>query len=788
MITHPAYAVEPWCLRETHLDLDLLAQSESLFALGNGHVGWRGNLDEGEPRGVPGSYLAGVYESRPLPYAEAGFGYPEAGQAVVNVTNGKPIRLLVNDHPFDVRYGELRSHERVLDFRSGLLHRSLQWVSPGGQAVAVRSTRLVSLVQRSVAAISYEVESLDSTVSVVLQSELVTNEFGSPTFSHGTDLDPRTTADIGPVLVAEQHDHKDLRAYLLHRTAASGLRVAVAMDHWVDAPGGIQTTTESSPDLARVSVIVTLAPGQRLRLVKYVAHGWSGVRSPTALRDQADAALTAAVHTGWDALVAEQRAYLDAFWARADVELDGDDAVQQAVRFGQFHILQAAARAEGRAIAAKGLTGPGYDGHAFWDTEIFVLPLLSHACPEAAADALRWRRSILPLAVDRARQLGLDGAAFPWRTIAGHECSGYWPAGTAAFHVGADVAEAALRHVEITGDLDFERDVALDLVVQTARLWLSLGHHDPAGRFRIDGVTGPDEYSAVADNNVYTNLMAQLNLDSAATLALKHPLQADRLHVTVGEITAWRTAAAAMYVPWDEELGVHPQADGFTDHQVWDFAATTPEQYPLLLHFHYFDLYRKQVVKQADLVLAMYLRPESFTTAQKERNFAYYEALTVRDSSLSACIQAVLAAETGHLDLAHDYLGEAALLDLSDLDHNTRSGLHLASLAGTWIALVPGLAGLRIRHGSVSFSPRLPDGITRLAINLAVQGRQLRLDITPQRTLYRLLGGEPLDVWHDSAKMRLDSSTPVSRPTSHPVVRDAPRQPAGRAPARRGRP
>ncbi|RMB60309.1 glycoside hydrolase family 65 protein [Tessaracoccus antarcticus] len=786
MITHPAYTVEPWCLRETGLHLDLLAQSESLFALGNGHMGWRGNLDEGDPHGVPGSYLAGVYESRPLPYAEIGFGYPEAGQTVVNVTNGKPIRLLVNDHPFDVRYGELRSHERVLDFRSGLLSRSVEWVSPGGQAIAVRSTRLVSLVQRSMAAIHFEIESLGSTISVVLQSELVANEIGSSAFAPDAGDDPRSTADIGSVLVGEQHEHHDLRAYLLHSTAVSGLRVVAAMDHAVDAPDGVRTITETSPDLARVSVMVTLAPGQRLRLVKYVAHGWSGVRSRPALRDQAAAALSAAVHSGWDGLVSEQRAYLDDFWARADVEVDGDEAVQQAVRFGQFHILQAASRAEGRAIAAKGLTGPGYDGHAFWDTEIFVLPLLSHACPAAAVDALRWRRSILPLALERASQLGLAGAAFPWRTIAGHECSGYWPAGTAAFHVGADVAAAAIRHVDATGDLVFERDVALELLVQTARLWCSLGHHDTQGQFRIDGVTGPDEYSAVADNNVYTNLMAQQNLAAAAELALKYPVQAGRLRVTAPEIAAWRGAATAMYVPWDEALGVHPQADGFTHHQVWDFAATAPEQYPLLLHFHYFDLYRKQVVKQADLVLAMYLRPEAFTAEQKARNFAYYEAITVRDSSLSACVQSVLAAETGHIELAHDYLGEAALLDLNDLEHNTRSGLHLAALAGTWIALVPGLGGLR-EHGTVSFSPRLPERLTRLAINLAVRGRLLRVEITHEQTLYRLVKGEPLEVSHDGTIIQLNVAEPVRCPTSQPATITTLHQPAGRAPTRRGR-
>ncbi len=355
-------------------------------------------------------------------------------------------------------------------------------------------------------------------------------------------------------------------------------------------------------------------------------------------------------------------------------------------------------------------------------TETFVLPVLTYTAPAAAAHALRWRHTTLPAACERAVQLGLSGAAFPWRTITGAECSSYWPAGTAAFHVGADIADAVVRYVAATGDESFERTIGLELLAHTARLWRALGHHDAQGRFHIDGVTGPDEYSAVADNNVYTNLMAAHNLRAAADTARRHPDQARRLGIDDEEMASWREAAEMMLIPWDDVLGVHPQSEGFTGQQVWDFAATTSEQYPLLLHFPYFDLYRKQVVKQADLVLAMQLRGESFTEDQKAANFDYYERLTVRDSSLSACTQSVMAAEVGHLQLAYDYLAEAALMDLDDLERNTRDGLHVASLAGTWIALVSGLAGMRERDGALSFAPCLPQGLTRLAFRGAACG------------------------------------------------------------------
>ena len=497
MINHPAFTVEPWCLRATDLDLTVLAQAESVFALANGHIGWRGNLDEGEPHGLPGSYLNGVYELRPMPYAEAGYGYPESGQTVINVTNGKLIRLLVDDEPFDVRYGELRAHERCLDFRAGVLHRTANWVSPAGRAIRVSSTRLVSFVQRSIAAIRYDVEPLDDPVRVVVQSELVANEqLPAP------GGDPRAAAALGAPLVEEADAAKGARAGLVHSTRHSGLCIAAVMDHVVSGPAATEVQAESFPHLGRVTVTAALEPGQRLRLVKFVAYGWSEFRSLPAVRDQADAALAEAKRVGWEGLLAGQRAYLDAFWNRADVQLDGDAEIQQAVRFALFHVLQAGARAEGRAIAAKGLTGPGYDGHCFWDTESYVLPVLTYVAPETVAHALRWRHSTMPLAAERAARLGLRGAAFPWRTIHGEGCSGYWPAGMAAFHVNADIADAVIRYLGATGDEAFERTVGLALLTKTARLWRSLGHHDGQGLFRIDGVTGPDEYSAIADNNV----------------------------------------------------------------------------------------------------------------------------------------------------------------------------------------------------------------------------------------------------------------------------------------------
>jgi alpha,alpha-trehalose phosphorylase len=780
VIQHPAFPVEPWVVRETELDLDRLAQTESVFALANGHLGLRANFDEGEPFGLPGTYLGGFYELRPLPYAESAYGNPEAGQTVVNVTNGKLIRLLVQDEPFDVRYGQLRSHERILDLRAGLLNRRVEWRSPTDRVVRISSTRLVSFTQRAVAAVLYEVEPLDAEASLVVQSELVANE-PLPM----TEADPRAAAALAAPLESQFCRGAGQRAVLVHSTRSSGLTVGAAMDHLIDGPPGTDSSVEAHPDIARLTITTTAAPGKPLRVIKFLAYGWSSQRSVAAIGDQVAAALAGARHTGWDGLVQEQRTYLDRYWGNADIELDGDAELQQAVRFALFHTLQAGARGERRAIPAKGLTGAGYDGHTFWDTEAFVLPVLTYVAPHAAGDALRWRHQTLELARRRARTLGLQGAAFPWRTISGEECSGYWPAGTAAFHINGDIADAVIRYQMATDDQEFEHDVGVELLIETARLWRSLGHHDAAGRFRIDGVTGPDEYSAIADNNVYTNLIARRNLRGAADAAERQPARAAELGVDDEEMASWRDAAEAMLIPYDPKLGVHPQAEEFTEHQRWPFETTSPEQYPLLLHFPYFDLYRKQVVKQADLVLALLVCGEEFTQDQKDRDFDYYEQLTVRDSSLSAGTQAIVAAEVGHLELAYDYFAEAALMDLEDLEHNTRDGVHIASLAGAAGVAMAGFGGMRDHGGELSFKPRLPGALTRLSFRVRFRGRRLKIEVEQRHATYSLLVGEPLEVTHHGESLTLEREQPAVRPIPRLTRRRAPTQPRGRAPVRR---
>ncbi len=783
VIALDAFEVEPWAIRETRLNLGLLALSESVFALSNGHLGIRGTLDEAEPSALTGTYLNGFFEAYPIRYPERAFGFPEAGQTIVSVTDGTPIRLLIEDEALDVHRGSLKQHERWLDLRSGVLERRVLWQSIGGRSVRVTSRRLVSFRYRSVAAISYEVEALDQPTTVALQSNLLAN-----TGHVMATADPRGAAALDHVMQGRLHAHHDMRVVLAHTTRASGLSLAAGMEHTFTAEGSVKPLIESEPDLGRLTLSATLSPGQPLRLVKFLAYHWSSQQSIEWLRDQVDGSLQTALRQGFEGLEVAQREYLDEFWSRADIEVDGHDELQQALRFGLFQTLQASARAEERAIAAKGLTGTGYDGHAFWDTESFVLPVLTYTVPRLAREPLIWRHSTIDLARERAAQLGLRGAAFPWRTIRGEECSGYWPAGTAAFHVNASIADAVRRYVLATGDREFERDVGLELLAETARLWASLGHFKADGDFCIDGVTGPDEYSAIVDNNVYTNLMAQANLRAAADSADRHAEAARDLGVTDAEIASWRRAADAMLIPFDDALGLHPQDEDFLTHERWDFEGTDASDYPLLLHHNYFDLYRKQVVKQADLVFALYLRSTSFSAEEKLRDFDYYEGVTVRDSSLSACIQAIVAAEVGHLGLAHDYLAEAAFLDLHDLNDNVRNGLHIASLSGAALAIIAGFGGLRDDGERISFCPRLPTTLGRVAFRVTFGGNTLSVAITSEGVSYSSReDGETLRFLHCGEPVELSPGAEEVRDLPPVPTLVAPQQPAHRAPFPRSR-
>ena len=468
----------------------------------------------------------------------------------------------------------------------------------------------------------------------------------------------------------------------------------------------------------------------------------------------------------------EQKRELDRYWEIADVRITGDDLLQQGIRFNLFSLLQAAGRDGRTSIAAKGLSGEGYEGHYFWDAETYALPYFIYTHPDIARQLLLFRCRTLDKARARARELGHRGALFPWRTIAGEETSPYFPAGTAQYHIDADIAFGLGKYISATGDRTLLLEGGAELLFETARFWRDLGSYvdEQDGEFCINEVTGPDEYTALVNNNFYTNLMAQWNLEYACSVA--HDLEttvpgeyrriATALDLTPAEIEEWARAATRMRLPFHRRLGIHAQDDLFLTRAVWDFAGTPPEKYPLLLHYHPLNVYRFQVLKQPDVVLAQVLLPERFSMAEKKRNFDYYDPLTTGDSSLAPCIQSIAAAELGYTEQAYSYFRQTARMDLDDVGGNTSAGVHTAAMAGTWMSLVYGFAGMRDRQPQLCFNPRLPARLTGMRIRLRFHGRLIEVALTQRDATYLLLEGEATSVCHRGRTLELTPGLSVT--------------------------
>ncbi|MBE9181967.1 glycoside hydrolase family 65 protein [Oculatella sp. LEGE 06141] len=768
------YPPEPWQWVEKQFYLPFMAQMETLFSTANGYLGIRGVFEEGEPVSHNGTFINGFYETWPIVYAEEAYGFAKTGQTIVNVTDSKIVKLYVDDEPFYLPTAHLLHYERAIDMQGGILRREVLWQTPSGKQVSIRSRRLVSFAHRHLAAISYEVTILNAAAPVVISSEM---HYDSS--ARASEGDPRLAKGFKErVLLPQQHYIKDRRIVLGHITRNSQMTIACGMDHGLETD--CSYTSRCSEDDGKVVFSVEAQPGIPIRLVKYMAYHTSRRSPSTELCERTERSLERAMSHGFDDLLISQRQYLDEFWERSDIQVEGDptqptgisDAIQQALRFNLFQIFQASARAEGAGVAAKGLTSQAYEGHYFWDMEIYVLPFLIYTAPRIAKNLLMFRYSMLNKARQRAQEMSQDGALFPWRTINGDEASAYYAAGTAQYHIDADIMYALKKYVNATGDEEFLLKEGVEMLVETARMWYSLGFFSQrmGGQFCIYGVTGPDEYNTVVNNNAYTNLMARENLwDAAKTVELlhdRHPDRfitlADKINLNLSEVENWKTAADAMYLPFDQPLGIHLQHDGFLDEKVWDFENTPADHYPLLLHFHPLVIYRHQVIKQTDIVLAMFLLGHEFSPEQKQRNFDYYDPLTTGDSSLSVCIQSIVAAEIGYMEKAIEYAKYALLMDLGDVAGNVKDGCHIAAMGGTWMMAVYGFGGFRDSNGRFSFRPKLPKIIKRLRFPLTVRGHQLDVDIQAESVTYLLRQGTELLIQHQGKDICLTKGIPTT--------------------------
>jgi alpha,alpha-trehalose phosphorylase len=759
-LPHHRFPVDPWRLVETEYSNADLGHTETLFAVGNGYLGMRGNPEEGREAHSHGTFLNGFHEIWPIHHAEEAFGFAKTGQTIVNAPDAKLMKLYVDDEPLLLADAELEHYERALDFRTGVLTRDLVWRSPGGKRVRVRSQRMVSLVHRHLAVMTMEVTMLDAAAPVVISSQLLNRQDGEDEYhveaaALGEGRDPRRARKFTErVLEPRRHRERGNESIIGYRCRNSRMTLACGTRHLLDTACQSTTTTEVEDDLLKTVFSIRATPGVPIRLVKFAAYHTSKGVPTDELLDRCSRTLARAEQDGLDQLLAEQAEYLDAFWTTGDIELVGDEQAQQALRWNLFELLQASACTNEQGIAAKAVTGGGYDGHYFWDSEVYVAPFLAYVYPEAARKMIRFRWQMLDAARQRADELSQRGALYPWRTINGEEASAYYAAGTAQYHINAAIVFALRRYLEASGDIDFLAREGAEMLVETARLWADLGFFATNGSdtFHIHRVTGPDEYTTVVNDNAYTNLMARFNLRYAArTVRLLAEWNSEAFEalrratsLELEELDQWDAAADAMFVPFDEKLGIHPQDASFLELEPWPWELVPPDHYPLLLHYHPLVIYRHQVLKQADVVLAMFLRSEHFTLDQKRRNFDYYDPITTGDSSLSACVQAIVAADVGYETLALDYFHRALYLDLCDSHGNTSDGVHIASAGGVWAGIVHGFAGMRETGDHLEFSPRMPKSWERVSFHLRRHGSLIRVDLDHDGCDVTVLDGDGL--------------------------------------------
>jgi alpha,alpha-trehalose phosphorylase len=763
VIDRDRFPVDEWRLVERIWSEDRMGLGETIFTVANGYLGMRGNSSEGRDAHEHGTFINGFHEVWPIRHAEQAYGFAEVGQTIVNVPDTKIIRLYVDDEPLVLDVAELLSYERSLDFRDGVLRRDLLWLTPSGKRVRVRSDRMVSFVERHLAVMSFEVTVENADATVVLSSQILNRQDGEDEFGRTVPVeaagafDPRRAERLAErVLQPVEHWQQGDRSVLSYRVTHSHMTLSVATDHVIETENEVRMRPSIAPDIAKNVYQVRAKAGVPIKLTKFAAYHSSRSVPPRELIDRGERLLDRALESGADEQRQLQREWLDAFWERSDVEIEGQPEIQQATRWNLFMLAQAAARADSSGVPAKGLTGSGYSGHYFWDTEIYVMPFLTYTSPLFARNALKMRERMLPAARKRARQLNEGGALFPWRTISGEEASAYYAAGTAQYHINADVTYAIAKYVRATGDADFLARGAIDMVVETARLWTTLGfwRHTEGSSFHIHGVTGPDEYTTVVNDNLFTNVMARFNLryaaESVRVVADQFPEAYARMVERVGfdesEIGEWERAAEAMVIPYSKAFNIHPQDAHFLDREVWDLENTPPEKLPLLLHFHPLVIYRFQVLKQADVVLALFLLADEFTDEMKRADFDYYDPLTTGDSTLSAVVQSIVAAEIGYRELAMEYFLHSLFVDLDDLHNNASDGVHVASTGGVWSALVYGFGGMRDSGGHLSFDPRLPDEWPSLRFRVRWHGSRLLVTVTRTELAIAVRSGGDVDL------------------------------------------
>lgn len=733
-----------WCLERNEYLRDKLLAEESLFTTANGYLGVRGCFEEGygneDVPSIRGSYINGLYDRIPLNHAESAYGFPEIVDKQPRIIDTQTCEIYLDGERVSLSSGQYSNYSRTLDYKRGIYTRSYDYCTISGKQARIEFKRLASLRFKN--NFVYE-------ITVVYEGQIkLVSVIDAEIENYVDEKDPRVGKNHAKLMKCKSFDTVGTRVACLMETSTTGLEQATVVDYRVGSRSQHKLWHERRGD--RVFTHIEAEGSITLDKVCTFTDKLRCENPMASALMLADAVKDMKLGTFIDIQIEE----LNSYWVYSDIVIEGNRKHQEAIRFMLYQLLQSVGADEFSNVSAKGLSGEGYEGHYFWDTEIYILPLLQFTQPEMARKLLEYRYRILPQAKARAKELGhRKGAAYPWRTISGIECSGYFPAGTAQYHINADIAYVFIQYFLINEDYKFLLEMGAEVLYETARIWLEIGNYKD-GSFMINCVTGPDEYTALVNNNYYTNAMAKYHLYWAETIYHKlsthedpkisreHKILCERIELNEIEVSAFGKASAYMYLPYDEDLKLNPQDDAFLQKPLWDFKNSN---YPLLLHYHPLTIYRHQVLKQADTVLAHLLLEEYVTEETIANSYNYYEAITTHDSSLSVCVHGIMAARIGNIEKAYHYFEESVNLDIEDTHSNTKDGLHMANIAGTTLSVINGFGGFRVHEKGIAFRPSCPKEWSRFSFNVKYRGREIHVSVS-EKVEITLIKGEPLSI------------------------------------------
>jgi alpha,alpha-trehalose phosphorylase len=737
-----------WSLKETNFK-ESYQLNETLFSTANGYIGVRGSFEEGVNENVPsvrGIYINGFYESEEIVYGEKLFGFPDRSQSILNVIDTQQIKLTFNGEIFSMFQGEVLDYERELDFKKGIATRKVTWKSPKGDEVQLTFRRLASFLQKELFLMEVTATALNFEGTIA-----ITSTINGDVSNIVSEDDPRVGTSNAKALHVVALETVNNSSFVMAKTKHSKLSVVGGIAH--------SCSVKLSEKIKKESELIThtfsgkIKKGEVITFTKYAVYT-DTKRHPKELKENEKILLKCTKHP-FSYFEKAQETYLSNYWESTDVQIEGDQKLQQGIRFNIFHLLQSVGKDAWSNISAKGLSGEGYEGHYFWDTEIYIFPFFLFTNPKLAKNLLNYRYTILNSARERAKQMGHTiGALYPWRTIAGDECSPFFPAGTAQYHINVDIAYSLIQYYTVSEDSEFMVSKGMEMLIEIARLMHHIGHYNLEGKFCIDAVTGPDEYTCIVNNNYYTNVLTknlflQIGIIFNELNKSHHPeleKLEKKLEFKTSELKAFKKAGLKMNLPYDKERDLHPQDDSFFNKKMWDFKNTPKANYPLLLNYHPLTLYRHQVCKQADTILGHFLLENESNLKTIANDYNYYEKITTHDSSLSTCIFSIMANRIGAYEKAYAYFMNTARLDIDNLHHNTKDGIHTASMGGSWMSIVFGFAGMRVVNGVLNFHPHLPKKWKSLDFKIQFKGRKLNCHLEGNTIQIKLEEGLPLKV------------------------------------------